>query len=114
MSAYKDRWIECTDTDLLVKGYYFAWVLAWATKRIPYSPIKSVERFDHDTLAREVPDLGVRRLQALGQLRSADAPGSPWGSSSTSAGTWSRSSPPTTRTRSSRHSGRMCPSGPPD
>jgi hypothetical protein len=47
VSAYEDRWIECTDTELLVKGYYFAWGdFGWATKRIPYRSIKSVERFD--------------------------------------------------------------------
>ena len=47
MSAYKDPFIECTDTELLVKRYYFAWGgFAWATKRIPYSSLKSVERFD--------------------------------------------------------------------
>jgi hypothetical protein len=48
--AYKDRRIECTATDVLVKGYYFAWGdFAWATKRIPYSAITSVDRFDLTT-----------------------------------------------------------------
>jgi hypothetical protein len=47
VSPYKDRWIECTDTAVLIKGYYFAWGdFAWATKQIPYSAITSVERFD--------------------------------------------------------------------
>ncbi len=50
VSAYKDRWLECTGTELLVKGYYFAWGdFAWATKRIPYSSIKSLERFEMTT-----------------------------------------------------------------
>jgi hypothetical protein len=40
MSEYKDRWIECTDTAVQVRGYYFP----WGTKRIPYSAITSLER----------------------------------------------------------------------
>ena len=67
MGEYRDRWIECTDSALLVRGYYFP----WGTKRIPYGSINSVDRFYHDALAGEGPDLGLRRLQALGQLRSA-------------------------------------------
>jgi hypothetical protein len=41
MSAYQDRWIECTDTEVRVRGYYFP----WGTKRIPYSSIRSLDRF---------------------------------------------------------------------
>ncbi|HVX47065.1 MAG TPA: hypothetical protein VHC49_24450 [Mycobacteriales bacterium] len=40
MSAYRDRWIECTDDALRIRGYYFP----WGTKRIPYRSIKGVER----------------------------------------------------------------------
>ncbi len=41
VSEYKDRWIECTDSALLVRGYYFP----WGTKRIPYASIKGFDRF---------------------------------------------------------------------
>jgi hypothetical protein len=41
MSAYQDRWIECTDTEVRVRGYYFP----WGTKRIPYASIRSLDRF---------------------------------------------------------------------
>lgn len=40
MSNYSDRWIRCTDREILIKGYYFP----WGTKRIPYSAIRSVQR----------------------------------------------------------------------
>jgi hypothetical protein len=42
MSEYKDRWIECTDSEVVIRGYYFP----WGTKRIPYSAIRSIDRFD--------------------------------------------------------------------
>ena len=38
--VYQDRWIECTDEWVRVRGYYFP----WGTKRIRYSRIKSVQR----------------------------------------------------------------------
>jgi hypothetical protein len=59
MSAYKDRWLECTDSDLLVKGYYFP----WGTKRIPYGSIKSVDRFTMTALR------GKGRIWGSGDLR---------------------------------------------
>jgi hypothetical protein len=37
---YKDRWIECTDDAVLIRGYYFP----WGTKRIPYQSIRAVRR----------------------------------------------------------------------
>ncbi len=37
-TTYKDRWIECTDDELVVRGYYFP----WGTKRIRYTDIRSV------------------------------------------------------------------------
>lgn len=46
MSDYKDTWIECTDSDVRVRGYYFP----WGSKRIPYSSIKSLERFEMTAL----------------------------------------------------------------
>jgi len=39
---YRDRWIECTDDELRISGYYFP----WGSKRIPYSAIRSVRRVD--------------------------------------------------------------------
>jgi hypothetical protein len=38
---YEDRRIECTDREVLIHGYYFP----WGTKRIPYSSIRSLDRF---------------------------------------------------------------------
>jgi len=46
MGAYKDRWLECTDSELLVQGYYFP----WGTKRIPYGSITSVDRLSMTAL----------------------------------------------------------------
>jgi hypothetical protein len=40
--AYHDRWIECTDTELRVRGYYFP----WGTKRITYASIRALRRVD--------------------------------------------------------------------
>lgn len=37
MSEYHDRWIECTDSEIRVRGYY----IPWGTKRIPYGKIRS-------------------------------------------------------------------------
>ena len=39
---YRDRWIECTPTHLVIRGYYFPFGLP---KRIPYPRIQRVERF---------------------------------------------------------------------
>jgi hypothetical protein len=41
-ARYRDRWIECTDDELLVHGYYFP----WGTKHIRYSDIRSARRVD--------------------------------------------------------------------
>jgi hypothetical protein len=39
MSAlYRDRWIECTDDAVVIRGYYFP----WGTKRIPYGSIRTI------------------------------------------------------------------------
>jgi hypothetical protein len=37
---YHDRWIDCTDQELRIRGYYFP----WGTKRIPYGKIAAVRR----------------------------------------------------------------------
>jgi hypothetical protein len=37
---YKDRWVECTDEGLRIRGYYFP----WGTKHIPYTKVRSVQR----------------------------------------------------------------------
>jgi hypothetical protein len=39
--AYRDGRIECTDRAIVVRGYYFP----WGTKRIPYTAIRSLDRF---------------------------------------------------------------------
>ena len=38
VTTYADRWIECTDAEIRVRGYYFP----WGTKRIPYANVKGV------------------------------------------------------------------------
>jgi hypothetical protein len=40
---YRDRWIECSPTQLIIRGYYFP---AGAAKRIDYRRIRRVERFE--------------------------------------------------------------------
>lgn len=40
MSLYHDAWIECTDTEVRIRGYYFP----WGTKHIPYATIRGVQR----------------------------------------------------------------------
>ncbi|HSQ38050.1 MAG TPA: hypothetical protein VLS92_09185 [Acidimicrobiia bacterium] len=40
---YRDRWIECSPTQLVIRGYYFPIGLA---KRINYRRIRRVERFE--------------------------------------------------------------------
>jgi hypothetical protein len=59
MSEYKDRWIECTDSAVLVRGYFFP----WGTKRIPYSQIRSLDRFAMTALR------GKGRIWGSGDLR---------------------------------------------
>ncbi len=39
---YRDRWIECTPDQLVIRGYYFPFGLP---KRIHYTKIRRVERF---------------------------------------------------------------------
>jgi hypothetical protein len=47
MSAlYRDRWIECTDDAVVIRGYYFP----WGTKRIPYSSIQTIRRVNMGAL----------------------------------------------------------------
>jgi hypothetical protein len=41
-SRYRDRWIECLDDRIQIRGYYFP----WGTKRIPYSAIRSIRRVE--------------------------------------------------------------------
>jgi hypothetical protein len=59
VAVYKDRWIELTDHDVVVRGYYFP----WGTKRIPYSSIRSLER------VAVTPLRGQWRIWGSGDLR---------------------------------------------
>ncbi len=43
---YSDRWIECTDDAIQIRGYYFP----WGTKRIPYGAIRAVRQVRLDAL----------------------------------------------------------------
>jgi hypothetical protein len=36
---YHDRWIDLTDKEMVIRGYYFP----WGTKRIPYDEIRHVQ-----------------------------------------------------------------------
>lgn len=40
MAEYRDRWIECTDDGVSIRGYYFP----WGTKRIRYQSIHNLQR----------------------------------------------------------------------
>jgi len=40
--VYRDRWIECTARDILIRAYYFP----WGTKHIGYGSIRSIERVE--------------------------------------------------------------------
>jgi hypothetical protein len=59
VDTYQDRWIECTDTEIVVRGYYFP----WGTKRIPYISVRSLERFEMTALR------GKGRIWGSGDLR---------------------------------------------
>jgi hypothetical protein len=37
MTLYRDRFIECTEDEVVIHWYYFP----WGTKRVPYSAVKS-------------------------------------------------------------------------
>jgi len=38
---YHDRWISCTDTELVIRGYYFPF---GHEKRVPYDTIRDVAK----------------------------------------------------------------------
>jgi hypothetical protein len=59
MSTYKDGRIECTETELHIRGYYFP----WGTKTIPFRAIRSMERFSMTALR------GKGRIWGSGDLR---------------------------------------------
>lgn len=46
MSLYRDRWIECTEQELRIRGYYFP----WGTRRIAYRSIRGLRRVDMEAL----------------------------------------------------------------
>jgi hypothetical protein len=59
MSEYRDRWIECTDTGVRIRGYYFP----WGTKTIPYASVRSLDRFTMTALR------GKGRIWGSGDFR---------------------------------------------
>jgi hypothetical protein len=59
MSEYQDRWIECTDSEIIIRGYYFP----WGTKRIRYASIESLDRFTMTALR------GKGRIWGSGDFR---------------------------------------------
>jgi hypothetical protein len=59
MDQYRDGRIECADREMSVRGYYFP----WGTKRIAYTSIRSLDRFDM-TATR-----GKGRIWGSGDLR---------------------------------------------
>jgi hypothetical protein len=40
---YRDRWISCTDSELVIRGYYFPFGIR---KRIPYGAVRDVAAVD--------------------------------------------------------------------
>jgi hypothetical protein len=44
---YRDRWISCSETEIVVRGYY----VPWGTKRIAYTAIRSARRVVLGTLS---------------------------------------------------------------
>jgi hypothetical protein len=59
VAAYRDRWIECDEGGISVRGYYFP----WGTKHIPYASIRSLERFTMTALR------GKGRIWGSGDFR---------------------------------------------
>jgi hypothetical protein len=59
MATYQDPKIECTDSEIIIRGYYFP----WGSKRIPYSSVRSLERFDLTALR------GKGRIWGSGDFR---------------------------------------------
>lgn len=45
-TVYHDRWIDLTDQEVVIRGYYFP----WGTKRIPYDAIRRVQPIRLGTL----------------------------------------------------------------
>ncbi len=45
-SRYRDRWIECSDDGIEIRGYYFP----WGTKHIDYGSIRSLRRVELSAL----------------------------------------------------------------
>jgi hypothetical protein len=43
---YRDRWIICTDSEVVIRAYYFP----WGTKHVPYASIREVRRIDMGVL----------------------------------------------------------------
>lgn len=60
-----DRWIDCTDRELRIRGYYFP----WGSKRIPYGKIGAVRRVQITATWGERPHLGHGQSALLGQSR---------------------------------------------
>jgi hypothetical protein len=44
---YRDRWIACSESEVVIKGYYFP----WGTKRIPYTAIRAARRVALGTIS---------------------------------------------------------------
>ena len=40
VSEYRDKWIEATDAEIRIRGYY----IPWGTKHIPYGRLRSIRR----------------------------------------------------------------------
>ena len=57
--AYCDRWIECLDSAIRVRAYYFP----WGTKTIPYASIRTAVRMPIGPLS------GSARIWGTGTLR---------------------------------------------
>lgn len=59
VSLYRDPRIECTADEVRIRGYYFP----WGTKRVPYTAIRGIERFELSAVQ------GRWRIWGSGDLR---------------------------------------------
>lgn len=59
MQTYRDTWIECTPSEVRVRGYYFP----WGTKHIPYERIEGMQRVAMSALRGRARIWGTANLR---------------------------------------------------
>ena len=66
IELYRDRWITCTERDVVIRGYYFP---LGSPKRIPYRDIRSASLVPMGLLTGQGPALGDGIAAVLGASR---------------------------------------------